>query len=308
MGITHLSGLEVAGVPTMGIGGPLNIDYGGNIWFVNGNASGVGDGTSPQTPFLTMASAFAQVGSGDTIYFCGNIREQLVTPVGIFNVTIIGQAPVPVYADAHSVTGVGFGGYSGATWRAPTSPTATTALLRIQQQGWRLFNFTFAAAPAASPQVEVFRNAGADDAERDGSRASFYQMLFAGGPIGIRMNGGPANVWVKGCHFQDCTTSGIGYTVGAGVGVNLDHVIEGNTFDGCANNIVLPSTKAAIRYNTMGAPTTKNISLAGGSLNNVGPGNLIAVASSYDTDNDPGTTDTWAGNYLVGGITTANPT
>ena len=303
-------GVASLGIPTWGVGGPINIDPAGKVWFVNGDALAAGDGSNPASPLTTMGALFnsGALGSGDTIYFQGNIREQLLTPAGIFNVTIIGNSPTPVYADAHTVSGINQGGYSGATWRAPASPVALTPLLTIRQQGWRLINFTYAAAPASTPQVRVFRDAGVGDAERDGSRATFYGMLFAGGPIGIQMSGGPANVWIKGCHFQDASDTAIAYTVGAGVGVNLDHVIENCVFDGCVNNIILPATNASIRGNVLGIPTTKNISLTNGSGNMVGPGNIIGVASSYNNDNDPGSSATWAGNFVIAGITVANPT
>lgn len=76
MGITHLSGLEVAGVPTMGIGGaPF---FNGNWWFVDPNSGSDGNVGTSDSPFATIYQAYNSavannndvivvVGSGDTM-------------------------------------------------------------------------------------------------------------------------------------------------------------------------------------------------------------------------------------------------
>lgn len=75
MGITHLSGLEVAGVPTMGIGGaPF---FTGNWYFVDPLFGSDGNSGAADSPFATIYRAYAGmiannndvcviVGSGDT--------------------------------------------------------------------------------------------------------------------------------------------------------------------------------------------------------------------------------------------------
>jgi hypothetical protein len=76
MGITHLSGLQVAGVPTMGIStnGPL---YTGNYWFVNETTGSDGNtGTSPQDAFATLSAAHtaATASNNDVVIFEGTIH------------------------------------------------------------------------------------------------------------------------------------------------------------------------------------------------------------------------------------------
>jgi hypothetical protein len=62
MGITHLSGLEVAGVPTMGInGGPLAT---GNWFFVDAANGSDGNTGAADNPFATVYWAYQQMVSG----------------------------------------------------------------------------------------------------------------------------------------------------------------------------------------------------------------------------------------------------
>lgn len=63
MGITHLSGLEVAGVPTMGMGG-APLFTGKWFWVDPANGSDSNDGRSPQTAYATLYQAYAQMTAG----------------------------------------------------------------------------------------------------------------------------------------------------------------------------------------------------------------------------------------------------
>lgn len=72
MGITHLSGLEVAGVPTMGIGGaPL---FTGNWYFVNPATGSDGNTGAADNPLATLYQAHAKMTSGnnDVCVLVGN--------------------------------------------------------------------------------------------------------------------------------------------------------------------------------------------------------------------------------------------
>lgn len=72
MGITHLSGLEVAGVPTMGIGGaPL---FTGNWYFVNPASGSDGNTGDADNPLATLYQAHAKMTSGnnDVCVLVGN--------------------------------------------------------------------------------------------------------------------------------------------------------------------------------------------------------------------------------------------
>ena len=72
----------------------------GRAWFVDTSYGGNGTGKSPKTAFSTMQRAFDNVQSGDVIYFVGKVTEQLVTPVQVFDVTVVGAGNRPRHADA----------------------------------------------------------------------------------------------------------------------------------------------------------------------------------------------------------------
>src|SRR5262245_29091626 len=78
----------------------------GRAWWVDGNQGNDNlSGQSHSEPFATMAQAFTKIASGDVIYVRGNIREQLTTPAGVFDVSIIGPSPVTRHPDAHTSNG-----------------------------------------------------------------------------------------------------------------------------------------------------------------------------------------------------------
>jgi hypothetical protein len=309
------NGITSFGIPIVGGNNAPFKPY-ATYYFVDGNnftqnASDGNEGTSPEEPLSTMARAFAILlskasggsgGSGSVICFIGNITEQLTTPAGVFDVTIIGCGNSPRNADLHTT----LGGYSAATWKAPSSPTASTPLLTIQQQGWTFMNFLFGAAPAATPSVDLFRDGGAGSAERDASHAAFYGMRFDGSPIGIRANGGPAFITIANSLFARATTTAIANTTGAGIGTNLNWNIINNRFFDNVNHIVLPANQCTIYGNTMGNFTTMSIDLQNGIGNNMVWGNLLtgtySIAGGYRA---AAATDNWAGNYSNdAGVTT----
>lgn len=72
---TALSGLTVAGVPTMGIGGaPL---YTGNWWFVNETTGSDGNSGAANSPFKTLswAQSKAVANNNDVVAFSGTIHQ-----------------------------------------------------------------------------------------------------------------------------------------------------------------------------------------------------------------------------------------
>lgn len=94
MGITHLSGLEIDGVPTMGMSGiPATI---GNVWFVDSNNGSDGNTGAGDSPFATVDFAIGQctANNGDIIVVAAGHTETLATASAITSdvagVTIIG--------------------------------------------------------------------------------------------------------------------------------------------------------------------------------------------------------------------------
>lgn len=97
MGITHLSGLEVAGVPTFGVGGGLPLAN--NYFFVSSTASNANNG-NPGTfdePLATLdyAIGLCTANKGDTIVVMPNHAETITGAGGITadiaGINIIGQ-------------------------------------------------------------------------------------------------------------------------------------------------------------------------------------------------------------------------
>ncbi len=273
-------------------------------YWVNGNFGSDGnDGRSPGSPMKTMAAVFLVINSGDIIHMTGNITEQLTTPAGIFDVTIIGEGNLPRNADSFDTNN----GFTASTWKFPSSPTAATPLLTIQQQGWRVYNILFSGSLSATAAVQIFRDGGAGDSERDGSHAQIIGCRFDGGVNGIELKGGPNFVQVLGCAFRGFTGKCIMTTTGAGIGTNLNTVIQGNRFFNNTNAIVAALNQSTIIGNVMGVFTTLSISLSGGTGDNVVTQNYLSgtysAAGGYDR---AAASDQWAGNITPdSGVTTA---
>lgn len=276
-------------------------------------ASDGNDGLSPDTPLRTMERAFELIeakvsfglgGSGSVICFIGNVAEQLVTPAGVFDVTVIGCGNSPRHADAFN----GNSGYSAATWKAPSSPTAATALCRVLQQGWAFYNILF-DPPTDAAALEFVRNAGSGTSERDASHFRVVGNRFAAGQNHISLGATSFtenlfNGLIAGNTFNDATAASI-MTAG-GVSGNR-HQIIGNTFVDNATHIDLPLTDGVISENVFGAFTSASIDLTGGATNMVGPGNLLSGTYDNAGGYTESGTDTWAGNFTEAGVTTANP-
>lgn len=297
------NGITSFGVPVIG-GGVVPLTIFGNVWFVDGNLGADGNtGTESTSPFRTMDRAFDKVGSNDLIIFKGNIAEQLTTPAGKFNVTILGGCTQPRHGDAHT----GNNGYNAATWKTPSSATAATPLLTIQQQGWRLINILF-DGPSDAAAVQAFRDGGAGDAERDGSHLHVVGCKFVAGQNHIEFKGGLSQIVIEDNLFFGATADSFLETTGAGIGTNNYFRILRNHFHNNESHIDVALNYATIKDNVFGKFTTDSISLTGGS-ENVVVGNALYGTYSNAGGYDAGTNDEWGGNYnsLSGGVTAADP-
>lgn len=315
------NGITSFGVPIFG-GGPGKAASGapgvstgvtsviGNTWFVdtvygsNGN-----DGVSPQSPLSTMAAAFSRLHSGDVINFRGKIVEQLVAPVQIFDVWINGLGNRPRHADATPAGGQ----YAASQWGPPASGgTAAQATLRLLQQGWRLTNFLMTAIDSNAACVEVCRNAGAADAERDASHAQFLGMRFSGAGVGIR--GGvagvyteiPYNVEVGYSQFDNMT-----FAMRAAIECN-QWFIHDNVFAPNTNQITMAARNFLIRNNSIGpftaAGSSGGIDLRGGSgLNQITGNNLSGTYSNAGGYFAANANDNWYGNWASTSPTVSDP-
>lgn len=288
----------------------FNVDtYYGTRWFVDAKrGSNNNSGRTPTAAFLTMAKAFSVLSSGDMIVFRGKVREQLTSPAGIFDVTILGGSNRARHADDHTES-VSARGSAAAHWAPPASPAATTPLLKVLQQGWRFSNFLVQPHTDAAG-IQIFRDGGLDSSERDGSHAWFDLMRFDGGQNHIEFHGGPAWVRIENCYFRGSTGAALKNTVGAGIGTNNQYQILDNIFIDNASHIIVPLSQATIRGNTFAAFTTDSVELVGGAGKNLITANYLSgtysSAGGYTVAN---ANDEWAGNWngLAGGITVADP-
>lgn len=290
------NGSSIFGKPVSTAGVGSTVDNGGSIarsnrhiW-VHGNLGNDGsNGFDPARPLRTMQAAFNRVGSGDVIHFNGNTTEQISTPLGVFDVTIIGEGNQPRHGDAHTSNN----GYSAASWKAGAS--ASTPNLIVRNQGWIIANMLFDPA-ASAPGIRLFRDAGAGDAEDDASHAQILGCKFVAGQNHIEFNGGLSQVVLAGNLFFGSTDDSIVEVVGAGVGTNNYHRFIDNEFHNNATHIDLDCNYASIRGNTFGKWSTKGILMGGGS-NNMVWGNYLS--GDYDAGYVAGTSDEWAGNFSM---------
>lgn len=286
-------------------GGQINLlAPGGAVYFVDANVAASGDGLTWGGAFKTMAEAFAVIASGDTIVFRGKIKEQLTTPVQVFDVTIRGAGNRPRHADSTPD-----GGQNATnTWAAPDAPAATTPLVKVLQQGWRFENILF-AGPADAASIMLYRDAGAGDAERDASHAEIVGCRFASGQDGIEQYGGLYNVLVRDCSFHDLT----GYVFKNGnVGVANPGAwqILNNRIDSCANLMgAWQLWRSQFHDNTICDITTALIDTSGGNGDNTFLRNSFDIAAA-SFDPAGGVTgkagEVWS-NYLSDALETGLP-
>lgn len=277
----------------------------GRAWFVDTTAASNGDGTSPKSAFTTMQRAFNAIASGDIIYFVGKVTEQLVTPVQVFDVTVVGCGNRPRHADA---TPEG-GNVAAAQWAPPSSGAVSgQATVRVLQQGWRFVNILFTMESATAAGIEIVRNAASGDDERDASHAEILGCKFAGAGIGIRsgvagtFTENTTNVLVQGNIFLSNTTA-ILQTAGFG---GLNWQIIGNQFISNTNDITGPFTASKIIGNSFSLAPTAALVLTGTGLNMV-HGNYMPGTYAAGTLYNPGTSDNWNGNFASTGVTAAVP-
>jgi hypothetical protein len=161
-----------------------------NLWYLFPQGGG------PRGAFTTFADLAVHLKSRDMIILSGVLKEQAMTPVGVFDVTVVGAANRPRQATSG---GVPTGG--GASWLAPDSPTATTALIQVIEQGWAFENIQF--APVAASDCIRFRRMETATIP-DGSHGRVSGCYFStGGAGGHGVNIGECTrILVEDCDFS----------------------------------------------------------------------------------------------------------
>lgn len=307
-------------------GQPINGMFGkAQYWFVdpaNGGTVAQGKtGSGWSDALTTVAAVFGSaqaaggtaIGdryfrSGDFIFIAGKVQEQLTTPVQVFDVTVVGLCNRPRHADAEPAGG----NYAASTWTTPASPTAATPLLTVLQQGWRFIDLLF-AGPSDAACVQLFRNGGSGDAERDASHAEFHNCRFASGQDGIEDSGGCGHVGIYGSYFTSLTGVALKQTTGAGIGQPYFRWdVQRNRFQDCPS---LTTAKAAqffrFMWNTVSfaGAVTLGFDFTGGKQNQIVNNVFNVLAADFDPAGGfTGTnTDNWS-NTLEDTIETGLPT
>ncbi len=261
-------------------------------------------GGGPRTPFTftSFTALKAHLRSRDVIVLGGVLREQAVSPLNVYDVSIIGAANSPRQATSG---GTPTGG--GACWLPPSSgAVAATPLLEIQASGWSIENVEF-TPHTSSAGVRLTRSASVDTTDASHFRASgcLFGANGGTGQIGIEDNGGCGYVTIENCDFESLTTAIKGLSTAAAV--PRQWRVIGNRFNANTNAIGVSVTEALVANNYIRQTANDTnfkvnlVAVAGqGSLNqvinNIFPDAAanVTIAKGYK----PGTTDVWR-NYVT---------
>lgn len=245
---TAFDSLTVAGVPTLGTGGAPFSPF-GHWWFINTVTGSDGNPGTADAPFATMARAMVFVADNDVISFIGKIREQIVAPLGVTGVRILGVPGGNVRDD------------DGAKWYAPASPVAGQALIEIREQGWEFHNFLMTPDTTSGACIKAHRNE--DATYPDSSHFICNRMRFvgtSGTQYGVQDVGGNHHYLITDCEFQSLTF-GL-YCSSTSIAVPLRNVIRNSRFYLNTNDLASSQNYAIIERNhfmTAGSGATNKV-------------------------------------------------
>lgn len=268
----------------------------GVTYYVDTNTgSDVNSGRTWATAFATMGEAFDHVTAGDRIYFVGNVNEQLTTPLGAPNVSVVGATTRPRHADTHPLNGE----LSGATWKIGALSAAPLCIVRTP--GWRFENILF-AAHASSVALRLDRTGVEDATEEDASHLEVVRCRFASGG-GISDVGGCFNVAIKDNVFGACDPCILGVgNIGVG---QLQWHIRDNHFNNFTNGVKIAGHECVVIGNFFtdgGTPNTTyvlNMSNGGGRDNFVVENWFQGTTANFNNPDIVGNaTDVWYNHAL----------
>ncbi len=287
-----VNGAITSTVPFIASGGQVGpsgaATVGGTSYFVDtvtGNDSGSGYSTAP---YATVAFALTKVVSGDTVYVKGDVREEVVAPLGVYGVKIVGNVAGMTRHD------------NGCRWREPASGATTGgALLTLIEQGWEVHNILF--VPKSDGTAIRLRRAE-DAVYPDGSHAKIVNCKIIGGSIatntGIEDVGGVHHILIAGCELMTLASAIEGTSTA--IANPLRWQIVNNWFLDCTSHINLSASSCIVRGNVMSEATT-NLDLSGGAGANYVVENFFSNTEADITISDgytPGTNDVWR-NYTT---------
>lgn len=228
MGITHLSGLEVAGVPTLGMSGIPATN--GNVYFVSSTQGSDGNTGAADNPFATLAFAYSKCTAdhGDIIVALAGHAETITAAGGL----TLNKSGVVLW-------GLG----EGSDRPTLTFSTATTASVLITGASNQINNFVGVAGINALSQPFDVRAADTtlNIEWRDGSTSvealravlttaaasrltvNLNYYGFTGGSSGVNAIRlvGVATAWINVNYYGICTTAVVEFLTTACTNINV---------------------------------------------------------------------------------------
>lgn len=212
----------------------------GKILYVNPDIVTPGNGLKWGAAFDTMAEALATIDDHGIIFFIGTIKEQLLAPLGVQGVKIIGAAGGNNRHD------------DGARWREEDT-AANKPLLTIREQGWEFHNILWVPETGYSA-IRAHRAETAsypDSSHFIVDRCKFVGNVAYGsfGGNGIEDWGGNHHYIVRNCEFNMLTFCIYAPAGSPGIAAPLRNVIRENIFQGNKNDICMDGSHCLIYRN-----------------------------------------------------------
>jgi len=268
-----------------------------NVWYLFPQGGG------PRGSFTTFTTLAPNLRSRDLIILGGVLREQAVAPLNVYDVAVIGAANSPRQATSG---GTPTGG--GASWVAPTSPTASTPLIELRAAGWSFENIEF-TPHTSSAAIRLTRSASVDTT--DASHARISGCLFGAnggsGQIGIEDNGGSSRVTIENCGFEGLASAIL--SLNTANSIPLAWKILDNRFRQNTNDIKMSLSYSLLQgnqHNTAGSGSTNKV-VSTISISGQGGNNHVVLNFFHNTTGEiqvsngysGASTDMWS-NYCIG--------
>ena len=321
MGVTHLSGLHVAGVPVLpGMAG-LGIVAFRNVYFVDNKRGSDGEtGLGIDVPFKTVQKAIDTVQDEDTIIVMkgtGSYNEKLTTGQNI-------QHAAMVAGRGRNVTLAG-ASHMALPYNSPQlyNVDSSEYTLFVRSPAWRITGFRIVADAGAPRGLLAEMAQAANTADTNWATGLQIDHCTFYGYVDTS-NGGLLISALGDLKVYDCLFGGFGSSSLAALGLetgslvttpqftNPQAQIRRDNFSDSKLNIVVPFSGAVIMDNIVGTQNGTNalavnggIDLNGGGGNNVVSKNTLG--GTWETGGhyrQAADSDDWSGNIVQGGVVT----
>lgn len=258
--------------------------------------------------YATVEAALNAAQEGQVVGILGVVQEEIATPLGLNDVSLVGMANQPRQA---TTSGVPNGG--GATWLSPSGGTA--ALLQIRGQGWKVQNIYFNNSATDAPDIDLLLE-GDPPTAADAGHAQILDCVLTGEDDGIWLTGGVSFITIKRCRFFNFKGAGdtaIKGVSGLGIGTNWSYLLEENVFHDNVNHIVAALHNGHLVGNVIDvkgltvATTTVAVDFTNGAANTVMGNYLGDNATGAAATWTAGTNDKWCNFTADDGVSSAVP-